>query len=409
MSRIFSINWGGILAFIFALSLIHLGRQYIGIYFNYFFFAILSLPLLSIIHLFLAMMSVKYHQTFDTDHPVKGQVLGYTLLLANESGLPGVPIRIKFRTIQPGASNQLPDLKIMLKRGERSEHRFDISCPFRGIYTVGLEEMEMSDALGWLRIRRSVQHRTFYVYPRVVEATYPFSIGTTSDISTGPNPGASQDYSLFESLIPYRHGQSIRHMAWKKFIALGEPFLKSYAKTSQPGVSLYLDLRRHEAPSTEVFEREDCSIEVLVALVKYCLDRSIPVTVNAIGQSRYHFAGADPSDFSRFHKDTVNILFHDTISPAELYKSDVQGSILPTSVVFISHLLDQEILTILEESVSAPLGIETMIGAIINLSGMDPQTKENSTVYFNSIVEKGGKVVLVEGSETISETLKERQ
>jgi uncharacterized protein (DUF58 family) len=407
MRKYIDIRWGGVVVYIFTLLLLHLARLHIGLMFNYLFFVVLALPMLTTIHMFLSLSAVKYHQTFDTDHPVKGEILKYTLLLANESALPSAPLRIRFKTVQPGSEAQLPDLETSLRRGERLESTYDISCPFRGIYTVGLEQLETRDLLGWIKIKRPVWHRTFYVYPRVMDVTYPFDIGTTSDLYTGPNPGASQDYSLFESLVPYRQGQSIRHLAWKKFISLGEPFLKSYGKTSQPGVSLYLDLRRNEEPSPEVLEREDCSIEILVSLVKYCLDRSIPVSVNAMGQSRYSFYGSDPGEFFTFHKDTVNILFHDTISPAELYRSDVQGSVLPASVVFITHLLDQEILTILEESVSAPVGIDTMVGAIINRNGMDEELKEGSAYYFDTIREKGGKIVLVDDSESMAEAMRE--
>ena len=264
----------------------------------------------------------------------------------------------------------------------------------------------MQDLLGWITIRRPVWHRTFYVYPRIVEVAFPFSIGTTSDLNTGPNPGASQDYALFENLVGYQAGQSIRHMACKKFIALGEPFLKSYGKTSQPGISLYVDLRRQVHPTPDILEREDCSMEILVAIVKYCLDRSIPVTVNAMGQSRYEFSASDSGDFRRFHRDTVNILFHDTMSPGELYRTDMQGSVNPASVVFITHVLDPEIITILEESTSHPTGSETMVAAIINQTSMAADLKESSTYYFNSIRERGGKVVLVESPESISESLR---
>ena len=409
MKKFLSIRWGAVFGYVFILALVHLARFHIGLLFNYFFFALLVIPIVSFVHMVFSIAAVKYHQYFDTDHPVKGQILTYTLALANESYLRSIPIRIKYRTVQPGSADQLPDLFIMLKRGERSEHSYSISCPFRGIYTVGLEQMEMQDLFGWITIRRPVWHRTFYVYPRIVDVIFPFSIGTTSDLNTGPNPGASQDYALFENLVAYQAGQSIRHMAWKKFIALGEPYLKSYGKTSQPGISLYIDLRRHVYPTPEILEREDCSIEILVAIVKYCLDRSIPVTVNAMGQSRYEFSASDPSDFRRFHQDTVNILFHDTISPGELYRSDMQGSVNPASVVFITHVLDPEIITILEESTTHPVGSETMVAAIINQTSMPADVKESSTYYFNSIREKGGKVVLVDSPESISEALRDAE
>jgi hypothetical protein len=265
--------------------------------------------------------------------------------------------------------------------------------------------MEMTDVLGWITFRRPVWHRTFYVYPRVVDVEYPYGIGRSSDLSTGPSPGASQDYALFETLVSYRPGQSVRHMDWKKFMAVGEPFLKSYARTSQPGITFYLDLRRFEEPSPRVLEREDCSVEILVALVKFFLDRSVPVSVHAMGQSRYLFHGSDPADFPRFHKDTVNIFFTDTISPADLYRSDSHSSSTFASVAFISHEIDPGVLAIVEDAVATEQVDDVSVTAIINETNMQPEVRLRSKAYFESVREKGGQIVVVGSPNSIAEDL----
>ncbi len=391
--------------YLLLLLLSQLGRYHIGLGFDFIFFMLLAAPILSVMHLFLATSAVKYHQEFDTDHPIKGEHLTYTLSLANESALPSAPMRIRFRTVQPGAPLHLPDLDIVLKPGERFEKAFTIRCPFRGIYTVGLEEMEVRDVFGWIRIRRSVWHRTFYVYPRVIETSYPFSIGDSSDLSTGPNPGASQDFSLFENLTQYREGESIRHLAWKKFMALGEPYLKSYGRTSQPGITIYLDLRRTGYPTPAVLEREDCSIEITVALVKYFLYRSVPVIVHAMGNSRYYFYGDDPGSFERFHKETINIIFQSSVSPATLYAADAQSSFARSSVVFITHIIDPKIVSVVEESMDSPAGVIPRTAMILNRTNMTSGDRRFARITIDRLRERGGEVVEVEDAETIAEDL----
>lgn len=403
------VRWSAIAVYIFAISLVQLGRFFIGDAFNLIFFIFLLLPIASLLHIFLSIASIKYYQNFDTDHPVKGEALGYTLSLVNESILPTVPMKIKFRTIQPGATSQLPELQISLKSNEKLEKTYSISCPFRGIYTVGLEQLEITDILGWITIRRPVWHRTFYVYPRIIDISYPFSIGYSGELSTGLNPGTSQDFALFESLSQYLPGESIRHMAWKKFIATGEPFLKSYGKTSQPGLSIYLDLRRDGEPTHEQLEREDCSIEILVSLVKYCLDQTIPVSVHAMGQSRYEFSASDPSDFGRFHRDTINILFSDSISPAVLYLNDTKGYMQHASVLFITHELDSDVLTIIEESAVISPSSENAVAAIINQTNLPEREKIQGKLYFDSIREKGGNLLIANGPDTIARDLELRR
>lgn len=406
MSFPVSVRVGALFAYGFALALLQLGRYYVGGIFDYAFVVMLIIPVVSTIHMVLSISAVKYHQHFDTDHPIKGEILTYTLSLANESSIPTVPIKIKYRTVKPGVETTLPDLTVSLKAGERLERDYAISCPYRGVYTVGLEQFELTDLLGWVRVRRPVWHRTFYVYPRVLEVDYPFAIGYAGEINTGTNPGASEDYAQFEGLTQYRHGQSTRHVAWKKFAALGEPYIKSYGRTSEPGVSIYVDLRRHEPLSPAVLEREDCSIEIMVSLVKYFLDRSVPVTVTAMGRSRYTFSADDPGQFPRFHKDTVNLMFSDTISPTELYRGDVQTTALPTSVIFITHMADPDLLGILEDTSAADDERRSLFAAIFNETTMPERDKERSKPYFDSIRNRGGRVVLVEGPDTIAEDLR---
>ncbi len=398
----FSVRWGGVAVYLFLLLLVQLGRFHIGQMFNYAFFLLLATPIVSLVHLIVSINSLKYHQEFDTDHPVKGEDLTYTLLLANESHLGSAPMNIGFRTVQPGSPSHIEDLRLSLRRGERTERTYTISCPYRGIYTVGLERMELTDMLGWITISRPVWHRTFYVYPRIIDTEYPFAVGDVSDLSTGPNPGASQDYSLFESLVRYREGESVRHMAWKKFFALGEPFLKTYARTSQPGISIYLDLRREEDPVPDVLEREDCSIEILVSLVKYFLDRSVPVSVHAMGQSRYGFAAETPDDFGLFHKDTVNLLFTRTVSPAALYRGDAHEASQRRSVLFVTHLVDPEIVEIMEDTIESAATEAPEIACILNQTGMDEAGVRKSRDLFDDLRERGGKTLLIRGAESLS-------
>ena len=400
--RPITVRLSAVLVYLFTLLLVQLGRYHIGLMFDFIFFLLLFLPTLSLIHLFLSIASIKYHQQFDTEHPIKGETLTYTLLLANESHLPSARLRIGFRTVWPGVDSELPPLDITLKRGERSERDYSISCPYRGVYTVGLERLILNDMLGFVTISRPVWHRTFYVYPRVIEAGYPFDVGEVSELSTGPNPGASQDYSLFETLIPYRSGESIRHVAWKKFFALGEPYLKSYAKTSQPGVTIYLDLRREGDANPFILEREDCSIEILVALARSFLSNHIPISVQAFGQSRFRFSGENEEAFGRFYSDTVNLMFTNTISPTALYRGDAHHSGLRSAVLFISHLIDPEILEILEDSKDAISGTATReVAYILNQSGMQTRERDRSDELFGRMRESGSQVATVRSAEAI--------
>lgn len=407
IDRPVSVRISAVVVYLFTVLLVQLGRYHIGLLFNFLFFLLLLIPMISLVHFFISIASIKYHQQFDTDHPIKGETLTYTLLLANESHLPSARLKIAFRTIWPGVKAELPSLDITLKRGERLERDYSISCPYRGVYTVGLERLILSDILGIVTISRPVWHRTFYVYPRIIEAEYPFEVGEVSDLSTGPNPGASQDYSLFETLVPYRSGESIRHVAWKKFFALGEPYIKSYAKTSQPGITIYFDLRREGDANPSVLEREDCSIEILVALARSFLTDNIPVSVQAFGQSRYRFSAESEEAFERFYTDTANLMFTNTISPAALYRGDAHHTDLRSAVLFISHVVDPNILEILDDSKDAISGTATReVAYILNESGMPIDERDRNEELFGKLRESGSQVATVRAAQAISTDLR---
>ena len=387
----------------FFTMLVHQAGIHIGGFFHFAYIALLILPVFSFIHILLTIAFVRYHQEFENEHPVKGQAIRYRMTISNESLIPSAHIVIDFRIVKPGSSEELPGIQISLGANKRIEKEYLIRCPYRGIYTVGMESLQITDILGWIHIRMPVFQRTFYVFPRVIDIEYPFSPGSLGRISTGSNPGTSQDNSLFESLVQYRPGEGIRHMAWKKYIATGTPFLKRYGKTSQPGLTLYLDLRRYREPDNTILDAEDCTIEIAVAVVKYFLDREIPVAVRALGQSRYEFDASSPATFNHFLKDTLNLHFRDTVSPAELFLADTRGSALTDgAVLFVVHEVDPLVLEILDDAVRN----ESMYAAIVNRTGMSSADRRRQNELFDALAEKGGRLKTVEDPESIAEDLR---
>jgi hypothetical protein len=346
---------------------------------------------------------VRYHQEFSTEHPVKGQEVQYRLTMANELSFPITHLAVKFKVVQPGMTSSLPDLHLYLERFGHYEHTSTIHCPYRGVYTVGLEQLTIHDMLRWITVRRPVWHRTFYVYPRILDIRFPFVGSQASEQGApGNHPGALVDFSLFKGLTGYKHGEPVRHIAWKKFASLGEPFVKNYESTSQPGMTVYFDLRQVGPPSVTSLETEDCSVEILVALVKFLLDRQIPVAVRALGRRRFDFYGAHPSLFHEFDHATSNLVFQHSFSPVGLYAADQEANTLANeSVLFITHVLDPDVLTAVRESI----GTETSVAAIINLTGMDADARLRARNYMRQIREAGGHLFLVNGPSSIKEDI----
>jgi hypothetical protein len=70
-------------------------------------------------------------------------------------------------------------------------------------------------------------------------------------------------------------------------------------------------------------------------------------------------------------------------------------------VLFITHVLDPDVLTAVRESI----GTETSVAAIINLTGMDADARLRARNYMRQIREAGGHLFLVNGPSSIKEDI----
>ena len=394
---------GRIGVYLFALFIVYLAGSYVAPFFLYIFFLLLFLPMLSLSYLLLTFLRLKYYQDFSTEHPTKGESVVYRLILSNETFLPLHQLSVAFKTIHPFMEAALPRFATYIRAADRLEKLYTINCPYRGIYTVGLESLAAEDPLHFVVLRRQVWYRTFYVYPRVLPLRR-FSTGLERSrrLSQGTSTGAVPDFALFSRLRTYRYGESLHHLAWKKFASTGTPYVKIYDTSAEPGVSIYFDLRSPEASGLKALETEDVSVDILVALVKYYLDHGVPLEVRAPGRTVYSFRAAGPTGFQRFYLSTMELLFQPTISPAALSQLDKQaGGHQSTSSIILSHLLDPDILFTVEES----LATETPMALILNLSGYAPAQRRAVLPYLYSLSERGANIRFIDGPEDIVESL----
>ena len=391
----------------FGLFFIFLAASYFGSYLYVLYYFTILLPLLSIALCFYSLIGLKYYQYFDTEHPVKGQEIHYRLNLSNESFVPVSHIHCRFKTINPHLSLTIPNFSTYLKSKGQIEESYTFRCSYRGVYTVGLEQIEVEDPLKLISVRPRVDYRTFYVYPRIL-ALRNFSLGlpATEGIGSGTSFGGDPDFSLYTQLKDYRPGEPIRHMHWKKFAAIGKPFIKQFETTSEPGLSIYFDLRYTDLDEVNSLEIEDTSVEILVALVKYFLDREVPVNVTAPGRAVYEFNGTSHSQFDTFYQSTMGLFFQKTISPAQMYLADTRaGFVSGNSVFFVTHLMDASIFNLIETS----LATDEVFTVIFNQVGYPKSVKERNLFYINRLRERGARIFIVNSPETIVEDLEERQ
>lgn len=400
-------RWALVFPYLGLLVVLYLAGVYLGRNLLFLFIFFLLLPLFTWFHAILTAAGFKFIQEFSTTHPIKGENLKYTLILFFRGRIPGADVRIEFTSLGPAFLERLPAIHMYPGPQKRVCHEFTVRCPFRGIYVIGIRRLSITDLLGWVSLELSVWDQTFYVYPRLItlESTTLDATGETVGGSSASG-GIIEDYTLFHSLTEYRPHMSTRHIAWKRFASTGIPSLRVYDQSSRPGITIYLDTRRKGPVTYTVMEAEDCSVEIVLALINHFVKRAIPVTLRTGAWGHIHFLPGEDSAVSRFIERTVRLYFEEqgpgSFSPLQLLQMDRAENKIPGGRVFVvTHIFDYQTIEICTDGSMDSNGIS----AICNLTGMDRENRHKAGVFAQSVHGKQPLIYLVHGAELIKEEL----
>ena len=142
----------GLGIYFFITVIIYLAGSYFGGILLFLFYCFMLLPFFSLILLLFTIKGVRFSQYFSNDHPIKGETIRYRVVISNESLFSVSEISSTFVTIHPLTAMMIPDFRLSLKRGERKEFTYMITCSYRGIYQVGLDAVHITDVMNFITI-----------------------------------------------------------------------------------------------------------------------------------------------------------------------------------------------------------------------------------------------------------------
>ncbi len=364
------INAAALLLWVTLATLTGLAGRYLGGPLAVLRWAVLLVPLVSAGALVVSVAGLRYRQEFDNDHPVKGTAVGYRLVCTNEYPLPSCSVRFRLRLGRLHTATH--SMLITLGGGETVVIERMVECPFRGVYTVGLARMAISDPLSLFEYRLPVWHQTFYVVPRVLEPSSSLvTIARNLPGAAELDPHSGGDPSLFRQLGEYRGRQDARHIAWRYFPSRGLPLIREYDAARDPGVRIILDTRPTGPPENPDYGCEDCSIETAVALARACTAGGVPVSIEGYGVQRTVVAAYDEASLEAFVRLSVGVFFAASGSPwSYVHSLDTPGH-GPTvgnaaALLIVTHLPDDEIIEWMESEPDAG-----RLGVVFNTSSMD--------------------------------------
>jgi uncharacterized protein (DUF58 family) len=338
------------LLFVLFLSSAYLGGPLKGLY--YFYAAFLCIDFL---HLAWSVRNIYHYQNFSTSIPVRGQTVEYQLTLHNQSLVPGCRTRFALTKLDAVRQEFRADLDRDFFLGSDNFHNRDytLHCLFRGVYALGLSNIQLMDMLSLATATLPVIPETLHILPRLVELkSCRLYTGSEADPADQPADGAIEDYTRFRDLGEYSPGANVRHLDWKRFAAWGRPVIRRFDSSASLGLSIYLD-RKHTGPDCpEEREVDDCSIEVALAASLFHLRLQVPVHIRL--EDGFVHLDSDGLPFQQFLLSTVHIRFAGAAEPGgDLigeFEQDRRSGTLPTSTVLgIFRRFDHQSLSFLED------------------------------------------------------------
>ena len=263
------ICWYGLMAALLFLGLLTGRREAFLLLFIMGFVALYSL-LLNLWTVF----SFTYTQKIDNDVCVKGGETSMRITVHNENLFPFALIRL---AAAPVARSQKARFDFSLPPYSRASFTLPLPCPYRGVFGVGMTELEVNDSFGLVKTRFNMLNLPYYrqpkvkVYPRLVEL--PFLSARQSDSKHFGSDGRqyAEHGESYAELRRYRPGDALKRLHRAACARRRELYVRTYDMPFETSVLIALDTAVGDTSGEAGLYLADLACECAAAIANYSL------------------------------------------------------------------------------------------------------------------------------------------
>lgn len=286
-------------------------------------FAALILPVylvVSILHLALSWYFFTFHQTFSTDHPLKGESVQYRLYMENSGPFPLARGTCGFSSSRETTSGlQTKPIPVSPFSGASFEET--VQCAYRGTYTVGLISVSFKDTIGMIEFEETIEPHIFYVYPELVSLDQGIErITGSSGADRADHDSNDEDASIYEYVSPVRTGENPRRVNWKRWAATGIPSRIVSGNSVSSSLKVVLDLWPEEKTDGGRLASEDRAITAAFSVLKHLCEQEIPCEL-VLGSRDEGIPVGSMDEFQALFDQSTGILFDDPGFPQAAFNA----------------------------------------------------------------------------------------
>lgn len=293
---------------IYAVSLaasIVLGRLRPGFISTMIFYMILCLPAADLLMILWTYKFFRISHDINKRTVVKGQTVRYEISLVNPTFLVFSPIKVYYTgdALLFSDSNLKEDNTLILYPFSRQDFKKDITCKYRGSYSVGVERVDITGFFGLFFLRyRGIETHKILVYPTIHELKPINFKHVLSDASESIVSFDKFDKSIFSDIRAYQPGDALNKIHWKLSAREGDFITKEFEGNVNNATKIMVNNESLELGQERNIVMEDYLIEGVVALSKYLLNNNTPLQMHWHHYDNMKEYGNQPKDFSKFYE-----------------------------------------------------------------------------------------------------------
>ena len=240
-----------------------------------FFAAVLVLPLFSYLLMLLNYAFVKFEVSVDKKIYDKREQASYIIRISNEGIVPTPFIKIKIIQIDESGKSADENIYALSIPPLRSiEFKNNIIMKRRGLYEVGIKDIELFDLFGLFKFKRTINIiEEILVLPKKILLYSSVNSNITSDDGEEKNKRKiGEDRTIVSYIRDYTDGDNVNSVHWKLSSKKDDLIVKVYDCPNDNNIMIIADMQAHEFDDSDLWEDSgDAVVEASLAIALKCV------------------------------------------------------------------------------------------------------------------------------------------
>ncbi|MDL2206087.1 DUF58 domain-containing protein [Eubacteriales bacterium OttesenSCG-928-N13] len=252
----------------------------------------------SVISVVLAVMTVK----ISMDTPRRKLSRGASALLS---------VRVKYFGLLPTRSFQLvlsvpedvnaqQSIEVALMPFKEKQFQYEMSCPHRGLYHVGVVGVKVTDIFQLISLKRKISGNQVLLEVRPnVTRIRPIEL-SSGDSEPTVITRTTEDTASPSDVRNYQLGDPLKKIHWKLSIRKRELLVRNYEESSRPDTLILVDLSPINSMRSQALTMQDVICETAASIAHAQLSNNYPVRMPLMSAHPQEASGQNELSFPRF-------------------------------------------------------------------------------------------------------------